>query len=528
MIRGYIYISNPGGRQKYFVEAGSYDIRKALWPSKDASGAVISEADALTLNTGPNEPHPEYNIEKSLNLAGNDWQWAISLIYWGIIVMEVPSNYFMKRFGAKVWLARIIITWGAVLACMASVTNAAGLKACRFFLGVAEAGMLPGVVYYMSFWYKPTERATRVAWYFGGSSSGYFLQISRSHRADDCFLAVAGGVSGLLAIGVGNLNGKGGLKAWQWLFIIEGVFSMLYGVFAHIVMLDYPETPTTVLTPAERDVAMKRLPRNAPKSTEADFDWTSFWDLWAQPAQYLFMFSYLTLNIGVFGATAFLTSVLQGLGFNTGVSSNLASIGPNFATLVFYVAVSWHSDFTRERMWHYVIPMVGGILVVNIKYVNAYAPICSIRPYLLLEEPAIGHQGFISNPARYGMVFLVYFNWAVYPLVLNYRTVTLKGSTEVGQALGWMSAIAFVAALISPFMYPDEDYPEYVAAMLWGTISYALSGISVLLIPLAIKWQNRRALEYLRQQGLFDEEMMKEADAVNLEYDKSLLDKMAA
>ncbi|KXS20277.1 MFS general substrate transporter [Gonapodya prolifera JEL478] len=425
----------------------------------------VNLANARVLNS---DVDPQDNIVTSLGLQSGDWQWAISLVYWGIMLMEVPSNYFLKRFGPKIWLARIIITWGTIVACMAGVTNPAGLKAARFFLGVAEAGMLPGVVFYMSFWYKPTERATRVAWYFGGSS-------------------IAGGVSGLIAIGAGNLNGKGGLKAWQWLFIIEGVFSVLYGIMAHFVMLDYPETPTTVLTPAERDVAMRRLPRNAPKSTESDFDWVAFWDVMAQPAQWLFLFSYLTLNIGVFGATAFLPSVLQGLGFTGGVSSNLASIGPNFATLVFYVAVSWHSDFTRERMWHYVIPMT----------------ISTIGSFFL--------TGAAYNP----------------PSDTNaYRTITLKGSTEVGMALGWMSAIAFVAALISPFMYPDEAYPEYVAAMLWGTIAYAISAISVLLIPLAIKWQNRRALEYLKSQGLFDDDAKAEADAIGLEYDKTLLEKV--
>ncbi|KXS20276.1 MFS general substrate transporter [Gonapodya prolifera JEL478] len=438
--------------QKYFVEAGSYDIRKAFARSKDANGVVDSEADKLC---PPCTWDPA--VEK---VSSENWTFGSPQS-----VSECTSSRF-KSAVDRVNLANAKITWGTIVACMAGVTNPAGLKAARFFLGVAEAGMLPGVVFYMSFWYKPTERATRVAWYFGGSS-------------------IAGGVSGLIAIGAGNLNGKGGLKAWQWLFIIEGVFSVLYGIMAHFVMLDYPETPTTVLTPAERDVAMRRLPRNAPKSTESDFDWVAFWDVMAQPAQWLFLFSYLTLNIGVFGATAFLPSVLQGLGFTGGVSSNLASIGPNFATLVFYVAVSWHSDFTRERMWHYVIPMT----------------ISTIGSFFL--------TGAAYNP----------------PSDTNaYRTVTLKGSTEVGMALGWMTAISFVGALISPFMYPDDAYPEYVAAILWGTISYALSGLSVLFIPLAIRWQSR-ALVYLTEQGLFDTELKSEADAINLDYDKTLLEK---
>jgi MFS family permease len=137
------------------------------------------------------------------------------------VIFEAPSNFAMKYFSPSVWIGRIMISWGIVTICTSAVSSFAGLLVVRFFLGVAEAGFFPGVVMYLCYWYKPSERATRLA-IFAGS------------------VAVAGAFSGLLATGISFLNGKATLAGWQWLFILTGIPAVLFGIVVWLWMPNYP------------------------------------------------------------------------------------------------------------------------------------------------------------------------------------------------------------------------------------------------------------------------------------------------
>ena len=135
---------------------------------------------------------------QQLGITGNRYSIAVAVFFVPYVLMEFPSNILLKYFTPRVWIGRIMISWGIVTLCTAAVSSYHGLLAVRFFLGLAEAGFFPGVIMYLCFWYKPDERATRMA-IFAGS------------------VAVAGAFSGLLASGIGFMNGVGGLRGWQWL-----------------------------------------------------------------------------------------------------------------------------------------------------------------------------------------------------------------------------------------------------------------------------------------------------------------------
>merc|ERR1712169_47058 len=167
----------------------------------------VNLGNARTLNNDT----PEDNIVTQLNLTGQRYNVAVALFFVPYVLMEFPSNILLKYFSPSKWISRIMVSWGIITVCTAAATTYGGLLAVRIFLGLAEAGFFPGVMMYLCFWYKPEERATRMA-IFASS------------------IAVAGAFGGLLATAISFLNGKAGLEGWRWLFILEGIPAVLVAV----------------------------------------------------------------------------------------------------------------------------------------------------------------------------------------------------------------------------------------------------------------------------------------------------------
>ncbi|KXS11702.1 MFS general substrate transporter [Gonapodya prolifera JEL478] len=498
---------------KHVVETGSYDIRNFFRPARSEDGKLITEEDKMLppvtwdpeverrllrkldlritfpvwfmyviayidrVNLGNvkvlNAKSPD-SIENSLGTQGVEFNWAISLAFWGFLIAEIPSNIMLKKFSARVWLARIMVTWGIVVMCMAACKNAAGLLAARFFLGLCEAGLIPGVFYYFSFWFKPTERATRNGWFY--SASGF-----------------AGGVSGLLAIAMEGLNGVGGLKAWQWVFILEGAPAVILGTVLYFVLLEFPHSQTSYLTPEEQDVAIRRLPSHAPSMHDKNFIFEEAITVFAQPAHWLFMLSYVCMSVGILGAANFLPSILGGMGYTTALSANFMSAWPNFAAIFYYVGNSWHSDYTRERVWHGIIPTL----------------VCFIGSALLTaaarNPPTATDPGFIPNSARYALFFFTTFQTGAYPVLVNFRASTLKGSTEVGLGISSTLVCQAIASIIAPFLFPNSDAPQYVPGMTISTVLFGVGSLTYAAIPLALRYQNYLARKWQKENGIPEE-----------------------
>lgn len=154
-------------------------------------------------------------------------------------VFEVPSNYFLKKFSPSKWIAFLMFSWGAITVGLGGAQSYASVTAVRFLLGVFEAGLFPGLVYYLTFWYRTEERSIRVAFILASAT-------------------LAGAFGGALAYGIGHMDQAGGLSAWRWLFIIEGIPSILSSVAVFFFLPDYPET-VKWLSVEERALAVERL-----------------------------------------------------------------------------------------------------------------------------------------------------------------------------------------------------------------------------------------------------------------------------
>jgi len=168
-------------------------------------------------------------------------------------IFEVPSNYFLKKLSPSKWIAFLMFSWGAVTMGLGGTTNFAAVTGVRFLLGVFEAGLFPGLVYYLTFWYRTEERSIRVAFILASAT-------------------LAGAFGGAIAYGVGHMNGTHGLSAWRWLFILEGIPSCLSSIFVFFFLPDYPET-VRWLSPKEKELATKRLATEGSHGHGADLTW---------------------------------------------------------------------------------------------------------------------------------------------------------------------------------------------------------------------------------------------------------------
>ena len=174
-----------------------------------------------------------------LGMTAPQFNWTLTVFFFTYCVFEVPSNLVLKKLRPSVWLPTIMVAWGTVMTLMGIVQDFKGLLLARLFLGVAEAGLYPGVAYYITLWYLRTEAQFRQAMFFSAAS-------------------VAGAFSGLLAFAIAKMDGVGGYEGWRWIFILEGILTVVVAVVAFFTIYDFPET-AEFLTPAERAWVVHRL-----------------------------------------------------------------------------------------------------------------------------------------------------------------------------------------------------------------------------------------------------------------------------
>lgn len=161
-------------------------------------------------------------IEADLGMNGVQWNIVLSLFFIPYILLEVPSNMLLRRFSRpSIYMGILITGWGVIVTLHGVVKNFGGLLTVRLILGIFEAGFFPGAVYLCTFWYMPNDLASRVSWFY-------------------CASSLSGAFSGLLAAGIAKMDGVGGYEGWRWIFILEGLVTVLLGVATFFFLVDTP------------------------------------------------------------------------------------------------------------------------------------------------------------------------------------------------------------------------------------------------------------------------------------------------
>jgi ACS family tartrate transporter-like MFS transporter len=237
-------------------------------------------------------------MNEDLGFTPEVFGFGAGIFFAGYILFEVPSNLALARFGARIWIARIMISWGLVATAMAFVAGETSFYALRFALGVAEAGFFPGIILYLTYWFPRAERARIVSLFM---------------TAVPIATVVGGPLSGALL----GLHGLGGIAGWRWLFIIEGIPAVLLGIVALKFLTDRPKDAHW-LTPEERIALERRLEAEA-EDTRASGGYAGIGQALTNPRVIELGLLYFCLVIGLYGIGFWMPQVLKtfGLSFPT-------------------------------------------------------------------------------------------------------------------------------------------------------------------------------------------------------------------
>lgn len=286
-------------------------------------------------------------MNKDLALSATAFGLASSVFYVGYTVCEIPSNLLMVRYGARVWLTRIMVSWGLAAAATMLVTGDTSLYLVRFLTGVLEAGFVPGVLLYLTYWIPETHRAR---------ANGLLMM------AQPAAMMLGAGVSGLI---LQHMNGAFGLQGWRWMFLIEGLPAVLLGAVAYVYLDDSPRQAAWLSAP-ERAALTGALAEDRPLQPTAH---QSIWRQVFERDILLLALAYFCL-VNTLNATAtWIPTIVRGVMQTYSLTSvGLVAAVPPLCTLIVMPLWIRSSDRRGERCWHLIAALAlaaaGWLLVI--------------------------------------------------------------------------------------------------------------------------------------------------------------------
>jgi len=274
-------------------------------------------------------------MRSQLGLNDRTYGLGAGVFFAGYFLFQLPSNLILARVGARRWIAGIMMLWGLVSAAMIFATGPRSFYLLRFLLGAAEAGFFPGMILYLKSWFPASARGRAVALFMTAAPlSG----------------VIGGPISGAL-LGVH----WSGLRAWQWLFIMEGIPAIVFGAVVMLVLSEGPETAGW-LADEERRLLAGILAAEREASPTSPGLKTAF----THPGVWILCAVYFGLNCCVYGITLWLPSVIKGLAGFSNFTIGLLTALPNLAAAIAMVLVGLHSDRSGERRWHTTTAGIAG------------------------------------------------------------------------------------------------------------------------------------------------------------------------
>lgn len=291
---------------------------------------------------------------KDLSLSDAAFATGAGIFFIGYFFFEVPSNVLLKKFGARIWIARIMVTWGIVSSCMVFVKGEWSFYAMRFLLGITEAGFFPGVIFYLTLWYPSRLRSTRTAWFVAA-------------------IAVSGVIGNPISGWIMDmLSGTMGIMGWQWLFLAEGLPSIIVGFWV-IYYLSSSIEEATWLTAEEKGLLADKLVAEDRHKTEHKLI-----DAFKSGKVWMLCAIYFTLMIGLYGIAFWLPTIVKAFGIKGYLGVGLITAIPYGVAVIGMIILSNHSDKTGERRLHYVCNVTAGAAGLVLSGIFAANPVLAI------------------------------------------------------------------------------------------------------------------------------------------------------
>jgi len=380
----------------------------------------------------------------ALQLSETVYGLGAGIFFIGYVTFGVPSNLILHKLGARRWIAVMMMTWGALSACMLFVTSPVEFYVLRFFTGVAEAGFFPGMVLYFTKWFPSHKRgqvmalfmsAIPVSGLIGGPLSGWML----SHFS----------------------SGQGGMDGWQWLFLLQGIPTVLLGA-AVLFYLNDSLASAPWLTNDEKAAMQKALDDDEAQRSSGVHAVHSFgavlrdWHVW------MLGFIYFSIQMGVYAINFWLPSIIKSLGFESATTVGWLSAIPYLFAGVFMVLVGRSADRRRERRWHLSAPLlmalVGLLLAANF----------SSNVVLVMIGLSLATMGALTGLPMF------------WPL-----PAAFLGSAAAAAGLALINSMGQIAGFLSPFLVgwiKDATGSTDMALYILSTVLF-IGAMLVLVVP---------------------------------------------
>ncbi|KAG0938213.1 hypothetical protein G6F57_007003 [Rhizopus arrhizus] len=416
------------------------------------------------------------NFEEDVGITPDEFNTCVTIFYVGFLIFQIPSNILLKRFTAKRWLPLLMFLWGSI-ACLHSIVKGyRQLLILRFFLGFFEAGFFPGVIYFLTLFYKKTEMATRIALFWGSTVAAHAF-------------------AGLLAFGILQLRGLSGMTGWQWLFLIEGIPTVLVSFIAFFYL---PTSPSTwfMLTPEERALSVSRLEDESgghAHMTLADLDASNKkqafkaltdWKVW------IYMLMFFCGSVPNTSISNFLPSIIKGMGYDDKLSANLMSAPPYLCAVLVMIAAAYSSDHRNDRAYH----AIGGAFICFVGYI------------VLVTG--------IQRPQLYtGACIAVVGIFVINPIVNAWLTSNIAPDMKKSVATAMAVSANNSAGLIGSNIYRKSDAPRYVRGHSINLFFISFFVVIVLLQRHLLKKQNGLKNHEMSKLTADEIQDMEESDA---------------
>lgn len=368
-------------------------------------------------------------MQQQLGFTDTVYGLAAGIFFIGYFVFEIPSNLLLEKVGPRRWIGRIMITWGLVSALTMFANSAETFYVCRFLLGIMEAGFFPGIILYFTYWYPASRRAHTTALFLtaipisgviGGPLSGWILE---------------------------TFSGTHGWAGWQWLFLLEGVPSLILGVVT-IWYLDDGIDSAKWLTQAEKDALKYHIAlEKKEKSRHSLRDGLLDWRVW------VFGIVYFCFVAGLYGISFWLPQMIKSSGIKSAFNIGLLTAIPNAIAIVGMLMIGRSSDKSLERRWHTLV--CSAVAGLGLAFSAAYGS----NTWLAVTAVSFGMVGIMACLSIF---------WSV-------PTAILAGTAAAG-GIALVNSMGNLSGFVGPYML---GYLKDATGSLASGL-YVLGGLSVI------------------------------------------------
>jgi ACS family tartrate transporter-like MFS transporter len=356
-------------------------------------------------------------------------------------VFEIPGAVLVETWSARKWIARIMVTWGIVACAMGFMKTATQFYWLRFLLGAAEAGFFPGIIVYLGHWFRAEDRARAFALFSAG------IPLSN---------VIGAPLSGALL----GLRGAG-LAGWRWLFIIEGIPSVILGVVTFFYLSDRPEDARW-LPPDERDWIRAELARERAATPAVAGGWRPVARALARREIALLVLAYFCIVNVSYGFSFWMPTIVKSLSDLSNLMVTLVAAVPYAAGLGCILLAGWSSDRTGERRWHTMVPM-------------------------LMASAGMLLAASLGGPSRWGLLSLALVGAGIYGFMPGFWSIPpwfLTGASAAA-AVGLINSVGCLGGFTGPYLlgYLKMGRDTYAPGLLALAVSGLLGALFVYAVP---------------------------------------------